>query len=180
MAQVPMVEFKPVPPRRLPGRRRLAALAFGSALASALLLAGCALEVENRQAAREVARLAAPPGSVYVGWRVFQDRCAACHGAAATGSANAPDLLPRVREMGSRQFVSLVLRRYDLNLQTARPGSSSAGEAQVEIVMQRREAPLSMPAWENEPRVNAHIADLYAYLSARAEGTQGPGRPAPQ
>jgi hypothetical protein len=25
--------------------------------------------------------------------------------------------------------------------------------------------------------VSAHIVDLYAYLSARAEGTQGPGRP---
>jgi hypothetical protein len=27
------------------------------------------------------------------------------------------------------------------------------------------------------PPVNAHIVDLYAYLSARARGTQGPGRP---
>jgi hypothetical protein len=26
--------------------------------------------------------------------------------------------------------------------------------------------------------VNAHIVDLYAYVSARAQGTQGPGRPA--
>ena len=44
--------------------------------------------------------------------------------------------------------------------------------------MQRREAALTMPAWEGEPRVNAHIVDLYTYLSPRAEGTQGPGRPA--
>lgn len=51
-----------------------------------------------------------------------------------TGSANAPDLLPRVRVMGSRQFVSLVLQRYDLNLQSARPGSGSVpGEAQIPL-----------------------------------------------
>jgi len=47
------------------------------------------------------------------------------------------------------------------------------------VIMQRKEAPLSMPEWQGEPRVNAHIVDLYAYLSARAEGTQGPDRPAP-
>jgi hypothetical protein len=38
---------------------------------------------------------------------------------------------------------------------------------------------LTMPAWQGEPRVTAHIVDLYAYLSARAQGTQGPDRPAP-
>jgi len=46
-------------------------------------------------------------------------------------------------------------------------------------VLQRREGQLVMPAWESEPRVNAHIMDLYAYLSARALGSQGPGRPTP-
>ena len=45
--------------------------------------------------------------------------------------------------------------------------------------MQRQQGALSMPAWQGEPRVNAHIMDLYAYLSARAEGRQGPGRPTP-
>lgn len=177
MAKASLPKRKPVLQRWLPGHR---GLLYGGAL-TALLLAGCAgVEVENRQAAQEMARLAAPGGSVYIGWRVFQDRCASCHGAAATGSANAPDLLPRVRTMGPRQFVSLVLQRYDLDLQTARPGSgSAAGETQIEVIMQRKEAPLSMPAWQGEPRVTAHIADLYAYLSARAEGTQGPGRPTP-
>lgn len=176
MAKVSRLEHKTVLQRCLPGHR---GLLYGGVLAA--LLAGCAVvEVENRQAAQEVARLAAPGGSAYIGWRVFQDRCASCHGAAATGSANAPDLLPRLRTMGSRQFVSLVLQRYDLNLQAARPGSgAAAGEAQIEVIMQRQEAPLTMPAWQGEPRVTAHIADLYAYLSARAEGKQGTGRPAP-
>ena len=157
---------------------------YGTAFAAALLLSACSverLEVENRQAANEMARLKQPPGSVYLGWRVFQDKCAGCHGSAATGTVGAPDLLPKVRVMCSRQFVSLVLQRYDLNLppEQAR-GDGAAREALVDDIVQRKPGyMLTMPAWQDEPRVNAHIADLYAYLSARAEGSQGPGRPAP-
>ncbi|MDP3702035.1 MAG: c-type cytochrome [Hylemonella sp.] len=145
-----------------------------------LLLTGCSVDWQNRHASQEVAQLSAPTGSVYLGWRVFQDKCAACHGAAASGTANAPDLLPRVRAMGERQFVSLVLQRYDLNQPATQARSgTAAGEAQIEVIMQRKDAPLSMPAWQSEPRVNAHILDLYAYLSARAQGRQGPERPTP-
>jgi hypothetical protein len=175
MAKFSMFALQTTFNRMEAGRR---ALLYGGALASALFLAGCAVELENRQAAQEVARLSRPPGSVYLGWRVFQDKCAGCHGPAATGTGNAPNLLLKVRDMGSRQFVSLVLQRYDLNLPAAR-SDSAARNAQVEVIMQRKEAPLTMPEWQGEPRVNAHIVDLYAYLSARAEGTQGPDRPAP-
>lgn len=155
-------------------------LLYGSVVVSALLLAGCAVEWQNQQAAQEVAQRTQLPGSVYVGWRVFQERCARCHGAEATGTLNAPDLLPRVRDMGSRRFVGLVLDRYDWNLPPAQAGSASAArEAQIEVIMERKEAPLSMPAWHGEPVVHAQILDLYAYLAARAEGTQGPGRPTP-
>jgi cytochrome c5 len=151
-----------------------------SALVGALLLAACAVEVQNVQPAREMAEQARPPGSVYTGWRVFQDKCARCHGPAAAGTAQAPDLLPRVREMGPRRFVNTVLRRYDMSLPAAQAATEGgAREALIEGILQRSEGALAMPAWEGEPRVNAHIADLYAYLSARAEGTQGPGRPAP-
>ncbi len=146
---------------------------------SVLLLGSCVVEVQNRQAAQELAQLSKPPGSVYTGWRVFQDRCAACHGATATGTAGAPDLLPRVREMGPRQFVSLVLLRYDWNLPVAQAGSQGAArENLIEDLVQRKHYMLTMPEWQGEPRVNAHIIDLYAYLSARADGSQGPGRPA--
>lgn len=163
---------------RVAARRR--GLGLGALLASALWLAGCAVQVQNRQPAQELARLAKPPGSVYTGWRVFQDRCASCHGPAATGTARAPDLLPRVREMGPRRFVGLVLQRYDWNLPPAQARSEGAArEALVEEIVQRQAGALTMPAWEGEPQVSAHIADLYAFLSARAEGTQGPGRPAP-
>jgi len=145
-----------------------------------LLLTGCTVDWQNRHAAQEVAELSAPQGSAYLGWRVFQDKCAACHGAAATGTASAPDLLPRVRAMGERQFVSLVLQRYDLTQPATQVRSgTAAGEAQIEVIMQRQDAPLTMPAWQAEPRVNAHILDLHAYLSARAAGRLGPERPTP-
>lgn len=152
----------------------------GATLASILLLWGCALEVENTKAAEELARLSQPPGSVYTGWRVFQDRCAGCHGAPATGTVAAPDLLPIVRNMGPRRFVGLVLMRYDWSLPVTQAGvDSAAREALIEGVMRRQEGALIMPEWQGEPRVNAHIMDLYAYLSARAQGTQGPERPMP-
>lgn len=142
------------------------------------LLGACAVDIENRHARQEVARETRPAGSVYVGWRVFQDKCASCHGPAAGGMGNAPDLLPRVREMGPRRFVGLVLERYDWTLPPGQARDTAARQAQVEVIMARKDAPLSMPAWQGEPRVQAHIMDLYAYLAARAEGTQGPGRPA--
>lgn len=164
-------------PRLQRGAPRRCGVMHGVAFSLALLSAGCAVELQN---AREIAEMSQPPGSVYTGWRVFQDKCAGCHGPAATGTAGAPDLLPRVREMGSRRFVSLVLTRYDWELPATKSGSDSAArQALVEDVVQRKEGMLTMPAWQGEPRVNAHIVDLYAYLSARAQGTQGPQRPAP-
>ncbi len=150
---------------------------YGATLAATALLAACAVEVQNTQPARELERAAQPPGSVYTGWRVFQDKCARCHGADAAGTPNAPDLTGRVREMGQRRFVGLVLTRYDWGLPP--PAGEAARAAQVESVLQGREGKLQMPAWQGEPRVNAHIVDLYAYLSARADGRQGAGRPSP-
>lgn len=149
-----------------------------AAFISALLLAGCAVELQNRQASQELARLSNPPGSVYTGWRVFQERCARCHGDTASGGPGGPDLLPRVREMGPRRFVGLVLNRYDWNLPPDQASRESAAQrALIEDILQRKEGTFVMPAWQGEPRVNAHILDLYAYLAARAEGSQGPGRP---
>ena len=75
--------------------------------------------------------------------------------------------------------MSVVLKRYDWGLPTARVnGDSATLDELVEAILKRQTGALTMPAWENEPEVSAHIADLYAYPSARAEGTQGPGRPA--
>ena len=154
-------------------------LMAGAAVASMALLTGCAVELQNAQAAQELKHASQPPGSVYAGWRVFQDKCAACHGPAAMGTAGGPDLLPRVGDMVPHQFVSLVLKRYDWSHAGVQPGSTGAArDAMVEDIVQRRRFVLTMPAWEGEPSVSVHIVDLYAYLSGRAQGTQGPGRPA--
>lgn len=172
------------PSARNPATARIAARHrapwVGLVIASAVVLAGCSIEFQNTQAAQEVEQRAKPPGSVYVGWRVFQERCAVCHGPAAAGGASGPDLLPRVRTMGSRQFVGAVLNRYDWGLPAAQAGTSGAArEALIDDVMQGKQGALTMPAWQGEPVVSAQIADLYAYVSARAQGTQGPDRPAP-
>jgi Cytochrome C oxidase, cbb3-type, subunit III len=150
------------------------------ALLSAVLIVGCAVEVQNTQPAQEVARLAKPPGSVPVGWRVFQERCAQCHGAQATGGSGIPNLLPLVREMGSREFVSVVLTRYDKGYDWGLPQSRERAALQpgvLDSVLKRDQGQITMPAWQGEPIVTAHILDLYAYLSARAQGSQGTGRP---
>ena len=110
---------------------------------------------------------------------MFQDRCARCHAADAAGSADSPDQRESQQQMGPRRFVDVVLRRYDWNLPAASAGSESAArQALIDQVLARGEAALQMPAWGEEPEVQAHVMDLYAYLAARAEGSLGPGRPA--
>ncbi len=149
-------------------------------LLPALLLAACAVEVQNTQPARDLKEAAQVPGSAYAGWRVFQDKCAVCHGPAATGTDRGPNLMPLVGGMGSRRFVNLVLRRYEWSFQAPDAAREDAvREALVEAVLQGRQGAVAMPAWQGEPTVNAHVLDLYAYLSARAEGRLGTGRPAP-
>lgn len=158
-----------------PSSTRRGARAVVAALA-VLLAGGCALQLRNLEPAREVAQASAPPtGSVYAGWRVFQNRCASCHGADASGVAGQRDLLPALRDMTPRRFVAVVLNRYDLGL----VASESRGDARVDAVVRRTDGLLTMPAWDGEPVVTAHVMDLYAYLAARADGTQGRGRPAP-
>jgi len=145
---------------------------LGALALAGSLLQGCAIEVENLKPSRLFARERQTPGSVYTGWRVFQERCASCHGQEATGGANGPDLVPIMRQLGPRRFASLVLQRYDWTRPAGQPR-----EQWLEQAVQRREATIAMPAWQDEPPVNAHIMDLYAYLSARADGRQGPTRP---
>lgn len=153
---------------------------WGVVAASALALSACSVEVQNRQAAQEVAQMAQPSGSVYKGWRIFQNKCVQCHGPAAQGTALGPDLLPRLSDMGPRRFVGVVLNRYDWT----RPAEQASNDAQamdklIDKILQSQDAVVTMPAWQQEPVVNAHIMDLYAYLSARANGSQGTGRPTP-
>jgi hypothetical protein len=147
-------------------------------LMGAVLLAACTVQFENTKPAQELELQSRPAGSVYLGWRVFEDRCARCHGASATGMAGAPDLLARMRTLGPREFADRVLLRYDWSNILPPDVRSADRAAYVDDVVRRRKGEMAMPAWQGEPRVSAHVIDLYAYLSARSEGTQGAGRPA--
>ncbi len=147
-------------------------------MAIPLLLGGCKTEFTNARPLRELNPAAAPAGDLYSGWRVFQEKCSGCHGVAATGGDRAPDLLPVVRDLHPRQFAALVLKRYELGGGMAQGSENrSTMETRIEDIVRRSETPMEMPAWQGEPAVNAHILDLYAYLSARADGALGTERP---
>jgi hypothetical protein len=151
---------------------------IGLLLSALILLSGCTLEFANTRPAREISAPLPPKGDLYAGWRVFQDKCSSCHGMAATGGDRAPNLLPKIKEMNLRQFAGIVLKRYDLGSGAARGSQDpSTLEKSIDEIMRRSEAPVEMPAWQSEPAVNAHIFDLYAYLSERAEGKLGVERP---
>ena len=135
-----------------------------------LLIVGCSMEFINARPARE---LHPPPVAVnlYAGWRVFQAKCSHCHGMSAKGSNQAPNLLPIVRNMTARHFAEMVLKRYDLgNGLVQGSEKKSTTDFYIDDILVRKEPPIEMPAWQGEPTVNAHILDLYAYLTARSEG----------
>jgi len=142
-----------------------------------LMMVGCNVDFMNARPARELT----PPakvGNLYAGWRVYQDKCSSCHGIAATGGEQAPDLLPIMRSMNLQQFTAIVLKRYDLASGISRKSQDETTvETRIDEVMRAGEPPIEMPTWQGEPAVNAHILDLYTYLFTRAEGRIGIGRP---
>lgn len=147
------------------------------ALAPLVGLLACVAAPEGGKAATNTGARAAPADSVYLGWRVFEERCARCHGTGATGGPGTPDLLARVRTLGPREFADLVVLRYGWPALPSSDPRNADREAYVDDLVQRRKGEVTMPAWQGEPQVTAHVIDLHAYLSARADGTQGPGRP---
>ena len=125
----------------------------------------------------------------YTGWRLFHTACYGCHGVDAVGTDLAPNLVEHVKTMTPRAFASKVLTSYRIVLpaiDTNAEDRAAVREAMVEEVMrrerrERRERGASgqivMPAWEADTKVNPHVLDLFAYLSARADGKLGPGEP---
>ncbi len=119
----------------------------------------------------------------HTGWRLFHTACYGCHGVDATGTDLAPNLVERVKTLSPRAFATKVLTSYRLVQPQGESNAderNAALEALIEDVMrQERSAAgrIPMPAWDDNERVRPHVLDLYAYLSARADGKLGPGRP---
>ena len=119
----------------------------------------------------------------FTGWRLFHSTCHGCHGVDALGTDVAPNLLERVGLITPRAFVTKVLTSYRIVLpETDKNAIDSANsrEAMIDDVLrQDRQGRVKvvMPAWEGDPTVNPHVLDLFAYLSARADGKLGVGKP---
>jgi hypothetical protein len=117
----------------------------------------------------------------FTGWRLFHSTCHGCHG--ALGTDVAPNLLERVGLLTPRAFVTKVLTSYRIVLpdtDTNAIDSAHSREAMIDDVLRQDRQGLVkvvMPAWEGDPTVNPHVLDLFAYLSARADGKLGIGKP---
>jgi mxaJ protein len=90
----------------------------------------------------------------YTGWLRYSAFCQTCHGTGGMGSAIAPDLTRALKSLDKRQFETIVSCGLKGNLGTG-----------------------VMPAWGDNPNIRPYIENLWIYLSARADGALGPGRP---
>ncbi len=119
----------------------------------------------------------------YTGWRLFHTTCYGCHGVDGVGTDLAPNLVERVKTLTPRAFATKVLTSYRIVLpanEAKTEDRTAMREAMVEEVMRRERGArgqIIMPAWEADPKVAPHVLDLFAYLSARADGKLGPGEP---
>ena len=119
----------------------------------------------------------------YLGWKVFHTSCYGCHGVDAIGTDVAPSLVERVKRLTPREFTVKVLTRYRIVVPSSEAGGddqSAFREAIIEEVLKQergKKGEILMPPWEANTNVKPHVLDLYAYLSARADGALGPGRP---
>lgn len=118
----------------------------------------------------------------YAGWRIFHTTCFGCHGVGGVGTDVAPNLVERVQQMTPRAFATKVLTSYRIVPPAGGAHSEDAAavrEAMLEDIMRRQRgvgSGVRMPAWEADMEVDPHVLDLFAYLSARADGL-GPGKP---
>ena len=119
----------------------------------------------------------------FTGWRVFHTACYGCHGVDAVGADLAPNLVERVNTMTPRAFATKVLTSYRIALPASEASTedrSAVRKAMIEEVMRQERGArgqIITPAWEADPKVHPHTLDLFAYLSARADGKLGPGKP---
>jgi Cytochrome C oxidase, cbb3-type, subunit III len=118
----------------------------------------------------------------YTGWRIFHTSCHTCHGVGGVGTDIAPNLTQRIRDYTPRGFAAKVLTSYRIVALPGLPGDDPAAERErvLEEILKRErlaQGQVVMPAWEGDTAVPPHVLDLYAYLTARADGALGPGKP---
>ena len=119
----------------------------------------------------------------YAGWRLFHTTCYGCHGVDAVGTDVAPNLVERVKMLTPRAFATKVLTSYRIVLPANDANTedrTAMREAMIEEVMRKERGArgqIVMPAWDADPKVNPHVLDIFAYLSARADGKLGLGEP---
>jgi hypothetical protein len=88
----------------------------------------------------------------YVGWRSYHGFCAQCHGQDAVGSTFAPGLLEVMPRIDREHFDRVVAEGF---------------QGQIGV----------MPGFADNPNVMPRLDEMYAYLSARADGALERGRP---
>ncbi len=118
----------------------------------AALLATAPLKAEQPAAKeRSTLDLKAREKTLLNGYRRYHGTCSHCHGPGGSGSTIAPSLIEDLAP--SEQFQVIV-----------REGSKTGTSV--------------MPGFADNPNVAPYIDDIYAYLTARATGAIGRGRPA--
>ena len=125
---------------------------------------------QGTSAAGSAAAASAPSAaSIEAGRELFRANCVRCHGADATGTANGPNLLVRVKGMSDAAFASAVLQRYRWSVPAGEAGGESgARDAMMRGLLSRRQTGDTMPAWESEPAVAKGVKSLYDFLSDKA------------
>lgn len=93
----------------------------------------------------------------YNGYRRFHGTCHACHGQDAAGGSFAPALSESLKTMDYATFRKTVMEGREVK------DASGAVNA--------------MPAFANDKNITKHLDDIYRYLTARANGGLGKGRP---
>lgn len=89
----------------------------------------------------------------FIGWRMYNTNCLACHGPDAKGSSMAPNLMTRLNTtVDYDRFVFVMTEGY-----TGRMGA--------------------MPSFSRNQAVMDRLPSIYQYLRARADGALGEGRP---
>ena len=90
------------------------------------------------------------------GWRRYTESCLRCHGPDGAGSSYAPSLVDSAKRMSQDEFNEIVIN-----------GRTNVSAASENV----------MPPFGTVEDVVSYLDDIWAYLTARADGALGRGRP---